>query len=107
MRSNKVICFQIKNQKSEIKNVHRMADPPRLTKLGAKWVEVRNGGQKASERHDESVFENVASNTRWSIARRGLRYVLDLSKVLPLSKGGSRGRSTILTLQILDCRFLI
>jgi len=25
-----------------------MADPPRLTKLGAKWVEVRNGGLKAS-----------------------------------------------------------
>jgi len=25
-----------------------MADPPRLTKLGAKWVEVKSGGLKAS-----------------------------------------------------------
>ena len=34
-----------------------MADPPRLTKLGAKWVEVKSGGLKASVVHDEGVIE--------------------------------------------------
>jgi|GEM_PF-2824530 len=41
-----------------------MADQPRLTKLGAKWVEVRNGGLKASENGVLERIENVASNTR-------------------------------------------
>jgi hypothetical protein len=42
-----------------------MADPPRLTKLGAKWVEVRKRrDQGFREWHDEGGIENVASNTR-------------------------------------------
>ena len=49
-----------------------IADPPRLTELGAKWVEVKNGGQRLPKGENESVFENVASNTRWSIARMSL-----------------------------------
>ena len=41
-----------------------MADPPRLTKLGAKWVEVRKRrDQRLPQRHEERI-ENVASNTR-------------------------------------------
>ncbi len=36
------MALQIGNRNSEIGNKRiRMADPPRLTKLGAKWVEVR------------------------------------------------------------------
>jgi len=41
-----------------------MADPPRLTKLGAKWVEVKKRRVGWWGR-----IENVASNTRWRIAR--------------------------------------
>jgi hypothetical protein len=33
-------------------------------KLGAKWVEVRNGGLRLKVIEDGSDFENVASNTR-------------------------------------------
>lgn len=35
-----------------------MAAPPRLTKLGAKWVEVRKRRAEASEMAWWSVFEN-------------------------------------------------
>jgi len=35
-----------------------MVDPPRLTKLGAKWVEVRKRrAQGFPERHDEGVLK--------------------------------------------------
>jgi hypothetical protein len=35
-----------------------MADPPRLTKLGAKWVEVKSGGLKGFRKwHDEGVLK--------------------------------------------------
>jgi len=40
-----------------------MAVPPRLTKLGAKWVEVRKRRARLPSGL-VSVFENVASNTR-------------------------------------------
>jgi hypothetical protein len=37
---------------------NRMADPPRLTKLGAKWVEVRKRrDQGFREWHDEGVLK--------------------------------------------------
>jgi len=41
-----------------------MADPPRLTKLGAKWVEVKKRRAQGFQWHDEGVLKNVASNTR-------------------------------------------
>ncbi|HEU4836136.1 MAG TPA: hypothetical protein VFS90_17030 [Pyrinomonadaceae bacterium] len=34
-----------------------MADPPRLTKLGAKWVKVKSGGPRLPEWHDEGVLK--------------------------------------------------
>jgi hypothetical protein len=41
-----------------------MVDPPRLTKLGAKWVEVRKRrAQRLPEWHEVGEL-NVASNTR-------------------------------------------
>lgn len=33
----------------ERQSLNWMAAPPRLTKLGAKWVEVRSGGQRLPE----------------------------------------------------------
>jgi len=42
-----------------------MADPPRLTKLGAKWVEVRKRRAQGFRRGVMKAFENVASNTRY------------------------------------------
>ena len=41
-----------------------MADPPRLTKLGAKWVEVRKRRDQGFRGMNGGVIENVASNTR-------------------------------------------
>jgi len=40
-----------------------MADPPRLTKLGAKWVKVKSGGQGFHSGMMRAYW-NVASNTR-------------------------------------------
>jgi len=52
------------NRQWEIKiRNHWMAVPPRLTKLGAKWVEVRKRRARLPSGL-VSVFENVASNTR-------------------------------------------
>jgi len=42
-----------------------MADPPRLTKLGAKWVEVRKRRGQGFRSGMWGRIENVASNTRW------------------------------------------
>jgi len=42
-----------------------MADPPRLTKLGAKWVEVRKRRAQGFRSGMMRAFENVASNTRY------------------------------------------
>jgi hypothetical protein len=50
-----------------------MADPPRLTKLGAKWVEVRKRRDQGFRSGMTGRIENVASNTRWSIARSSLK----------------------------------
>ena len=41
-----------------------MADPPRLTKLGAKWVEVRKRRDQGFRGGMIGRIENVASNTR-------------------------------------------
>ena len=49
-----------------------MAVPPRLTKLGAKWVEVRKRRARLPSGL-VSVFENVASNTRWTSLTRASR----------------------------------
>ena len=41
-----------------------MADPPRLTELGAKWVEVRKRRDQGFRSGMKERIENVASNTR-------------------------------------------
>jgi hypothetical protein len=41
-----------------------MAYPPRLTTLGAKWVEVTKAAGKGSSNRTDEWIENVASNTR-------------------------------------------
>jgi len=45
-----------------------MADPPRLTKLGAKWVEVKSGGLKASVVAWWGRIETWPATPVWSIA---------------------------------------
>src|SRR5690242_2093237 len=72
-----------------------MADPPRLTKLGAKWVEVRKRRDQRLPRRHEGRIENVASNTRLSIAHSSLEGLPRTCRSCSWTKGSSRGRSAI------------
>ena len=58
------MTFQIGNRQLEIENRQDGRPAPAHMKLGAKWVEVRNGGLRLKVIEDGSDFENVASNTR-------------------------------------------
>jgi len=83
-----------------------MADPPRLTKLGAKWVEVRKRRGQGFRSGMWGRIENVASNTRWKHSPlKPEGFALNLSELLLLTKGSSRGRSAIQ--DIADCELPI
>ena len=81
-----------------------MVDLPRFTKLGAKWVEVKKrSGDKAS--YDESEFENVASNTRYSIAQIEIGGIRRNAQVASYATAGAGRPSTHCQLAIANCRW--
>jgi hypothetical protein len=64
-----------------------MTDQPRLTKLGAKWVEVRKRRDQGFRSGLNRAFDNVASNNPFSIARNmPLRGCPKLVEVASLTK---------------------
>jgi hypothetical protein len=71
-----------------------MAAPPRLTKLGAKWVEVRNGGLGFLSGL-VGVIENVASNTRDRRSIAASRSCPNLSQLLLLTEKRQPDRPAI------------
>jgi len=75
-----------------------MADPPRLTKLGAKWVEVKKRrGQGFQEWPDEGVLKTWPATPVIASLTQAWRSCPKLVGVASFNKGSSRGRSAIRT----------
>ena len=86
----------------------RMADPPRLTKLGAKWVEVRKRrAQGVRKWRDEGVLKTWPATPVMHRSLQAGRGCPKLVGVASLMKGSSRGRSAIRTLSIADCELAL